>query len=132
MTNKTNFELVTPLELLCSKQVEMVVLPGSEGEIGVMPRHTPLMTILNRGSIKFFKDNKIYDTIIVDGGIAEISLNKIIVLSERAEQIDQGNKKIIEQKLSTAEKLSKNNNENISLMGKKDVGFYKFVLDKFN
>ena len=72
------------------------------------------------------------ETIIVDGGVAEISANKIIVLSEKAEQIGQNNKKNIEQKLLISEKLSNNENEKISSIGKKDVDFYKFVLDKFN
>ena len=48
----------------------MSVLPGSEGELGIMSRHTPLMTLLNRGIIKLFdENNSVTDQIAVDGGI---------------------------------------------------------------
>ena len=52
MNELIKIEIVTPLELLKSKITKMSVLPGSEGELGIMSRHTPLMTLLNRGIIK--------------------------------------------------------------------------------
>ena len=54
MNELIKIEIVTPLELLKSKETKMSVLPGSEGELGIMSRHTPLMTLLNRGIIKLF------------------------------------------------------------------------------
>ena len=47
MSELIKIEIVTPLELLKSKETKMSVLPGSEGELGIMSRHTPLMTLLN-------------------------------------------------------------------------------------
>ena len=47
MNELIKIEIVTPLELLKSKETKMSVLPGSEGELGIMSRHTPLMTLLN-------------------------------------------------------------------------------------
>ena len=58
MKELIKIEIVTPLELLKSKETKMSVLPGSEGELGIMSRHTPLMTLLNRGIIKLFDENK--------------------------------------------------------------------------
>ena len=48
MNELIKIEIVTPLELLKSKETKMSVLPGSEGELGIMSRHTPLMTLLIR------------------------------------------------------------------------------------
>ena len=86
MNELIKIEIVTPLELLKSKETKMSVLPGSEGELGIMSRHTPLMTLLNRGIIKLFdENNSVTDQIAVDGGVADVSEDGITVLSERAE-----------------------------------------------
>ena len=61
MNELIKIEIVTPLELLKSKETKMSVLPGSEGELGIMSRHTPLMTLLNRGIIKLFDENKVQE-----------------------------------------------------------------------
>ena len=74
MNELIKIEIVTPLELLKSKETKMSVLPGSEGELGIMSRHTPLMTLLNRGIIKLFdENNSVTDQIAVDGGVADVS-----------------------------------------------------------
>ena len=82
MNELIKIEIVTPLELLKSKETKMSVLPGSEGELGIMSRHTPLMTLLNRGIIKLFdENNSVTDQIAVDGGVADVSEEGITVLS---------------------------------------------------
>ena len=74
MNEQIKIEIVTPLELLKSKETKMSVLPSSEGELGIMSRHTPLMTLLNRGVIKLFdENNSVTDQIAVDGGVADVS-----------------------------------------------------------
>jgi len=98
MNELIKIEIVTPLELLKSKETKMSVLPGSEGELGIMSKHTPLMTLLNRGIIKLFdENNSVTDQIAVDGGVADVSEEGITVLSERAEVLgsNASNKQII-------------------------------------
>ena len=132
MTENINFQLVTPLNILTSKDVGMAVLPGSEGDLGIMYRHTPMMTLLNRGFVKLFEGNQIVENIVIDGGVLEVNETGIIVLSERAEIIKNSNKQVIQEKLINSEKLAKNNDQSISSIANDESDFYRFVLNAFN
>ena len=132
MTETINFQLVTPLERLSLKDVNMAVLPGSEGDLGIMYRHTPLMTLLNKGVIELYEENKVVDKIVIDGGVAEINEKGITVLSERAEILNSSNKQIIQEKLINSEKHIESEDEATSNLAKDESDFYRFVLNKIN
>ena len=135
MNELIKIEIVTPLELLKSKGTKMSVLPGSDGELGVMSRHTPLMTLLNRGIIKLFDENNLVtDQIAIDGGVADVSEEGITVLSERAEVLgsNASNKQIIEEKINDLNlKLKKPEFQNDQTF-KNEIDFFNFVLEKSN
>ena len=135
MNELIKFEIVTPLKLLKSKEIKMSVLPGCEGELGIMSRHTPLMTLLNRGIIKLFnEDNSISDQIAIDGGVVEVSEEGITVLSERAEVLgsNASNKQIIEEKINDLNlKLKKLEFQDDGTL-KNEIDFLSFVLEKSN
>ncbi|MAJ14962.1 MAG: ATP synthase F1 subunit epsilon [SAR116 cluster bacterium] len=135
MSDLIKINIVTPLELLKSKETKMSVLPGSEGDLGVMSRHTPLMTLLNRGVIKLFdENNSLSDKIAVDGGVADISEEGITVLSERAEIIgsNSSNKQILEEKINDLNlKLKKPEIAEDKTL-KDELEFLNFVLEKSN
>ena len=95
MSDLTNIDLVTPLQLLVSKEVKMAVMPGADGDLGIMVKHTPLMTLLRRGFVKLYDDgNNLIEEIAVDGGVAEVNEKNITILCERAETINAANKQI--------------------------------------
>ena len=73
MAETTNLEVVTPSAIIVSEPVEMVVIPGSDGQIGALPRHSKVISTLHRGLVDIFNDNKISSQIMIDGGIAEIN-----------------------------------------------------------
>ena len=73
MADTTNLEVVTPTTVIVSEPVEMVVVPGSDGQIGALPRHSKVISILDRGLVDIFNDNKISSQIMIDGGVAEIN-----------------------------------------------------------
>ena len=135
MNELVKIEIVTPLELLKSKGTKMSVLPGSDGELGVMSRHTPLMTLLNRGIIKLFDENNLVtDQIAIDGGVADVSEEGITVLCERAEVLgsNASNKQIIEEKINDLNlKLKKPEFQNDQTF-KNEIDFFNFVLEKSN
>ena len=135
MNELIKIEIVTPLELLKSKETKMSVLPGSDGELGIMSRHTPLMTLLNRGIIKLFDENNLVtDQIAIDGGVADVSEEGITVLSERAEVLgsNESNKQIIEEKINDLNlKLKKPEFQNNQTF-KNEIDFFNFVLEKSN
>jgi F-type H+-transporting ATPase subunit epsilon len=78
------FELVSPERLLLSKSVEMVVVPGSEGDFGVLPRHAPLISTIRPGIIRVYEGGKVTDQIFVAGGFAEVTGTRCTVLAEEA------------------------------------------------
>ena len=81
-----HFELVTPEKLVRSDDVHMVVVPGVEGEFGVMAGHAPFMTTLKDGDLKIYRTaGTAFDTIAVSGGFAEVSDRGLTVLAERAD-----------------------------------------------
>ena len=73
MAETTNLEIVTPSMVIVSEPVEMVVVPGSDGQIGALPRHSQVMSTLERGVVEVYNDNKVSSRVMIDGGIAEIN-----------------------------------------------------------
>ena len=129
MADTTNLEIVTPSMVLVSEPVEMVVLPGSDGNIGALPRHSQVMSSLDRGIVDIFNDNKIVSRIMIDGGIAEINETSVTILAERAEKLDRSNKQILEEKLTGFKAQENDADQNIAKMAIKNSSFIKAVLD---
>jgi len=83
-------DIVTPERQLLSRQVDMVTLPGIDGQMGILGGHVPLLTILDIGEIVLHKGNDA-DFIAVSGGVVEVRPDKVTVMAdtaERAEEID--------------------------------------------
>jgi F-type H+-transporting ATPase subunit epsilon len=81
-----HFELVTPDRLVTSDDVYMVVVPGTDGESGIMAGHAPYMTTLKNGDIAVYRTQGAQpERIQVTGGFAEVSDKGLIVLAESAE-----------------------------------------------
>lgn len=81
-----HFELVTPARLVRSEDVHMVVVPGSEGEFGVLEGHAPVMSTIHDGALKVYKDaNSAPEEIKIQGGFAEVGDNGLTVLAEHVE-----------------------------------------------
>ena len=81
-----HFELVTPERLVRADEVHMVVVPGVEGEFGVMAGHAPFMTTLKDGQLKVYKTaGGSPESIAVSGGFAEVGDKGLMVLAESAE-----------------------------------------------
>ena len=91
MTETTKMELVTPGRVIISKSVEMVVIPGSEGFFGVLPRHSALLANLQRGVIEVYEGGKVIDRLMIDGGIADVTPENVTILTERAEDLNKVN-----------------------------------------
>ena len=73
MAETTKFELVSPERLVLSRDVEMVVVPGSEGYFGVLPRHAPMISTLAPGVIDIYQGGAVVDRNFVAGGFAEVT-----------------------------------------------------------
>lgn len=84
MAEKIQFELVSPAKLLLSEPVDMVVVPGTEGDFGALPRHAPVIATVRPGVIDVHEAGKISNRIFVAGGFAEVNEERITVLAEEA------------------------------------------------
>lgn len=81
-----HFELVTPAKLVRSEDVYMVVVPGTEGDFGVLEGHAPFMSTVRDGAIQIFRTEGVApENIEVRGGFAEVSEAGLTVLAERVE-----------------------------------------------
>ena len=132
MSDTTNLEVVTPSMVIVSEPVEMVVVPGSDGQIGALPRHSKVMSTLDRGVVDIYHDNKVTSRIMIDGGIAEINETSVIILAERAEKLDKANKQNLEEQLLTFKSQENHEDKNIAELAVKNSLFIKAVLENIN
>jgi F-type H+-transporting ATPase subunit epsilon len=88
MASTIRLELVTPERLVLSEEVDEVVLPGYEGEFGVLPGHTQFLAILNIG-IMWFRKGSAIKKIALGGGFAEVTHDRVVVMADTAEASDE-------------------------------------------
>jgi len=103
MAERVQFELVTPERLLLSEMVEMVVVPGTEGNFGVLPGHAPLISSIRPGTIDIYERQTITRRIFVVSGIAEVTPERCTVLADEALPPDELDRSAIEAELQTVE-----------------------------
>ena len=132
MSDTTNLEIVTPSMVIVSEPVEMVVVPGADGQIGALPRHSKVMSSLNRGVVDIFNDSKISSRVMIDGGIVEINENSVVILAERAEKLDKANKHILEEKLLDFKSQEKDSDPNVSSLAAKNSSFITAVIENID
>src|ERR1700761_5301512 len=102
MADKITFDLVSPERLLLSRSVDMVTVPGTEGYMGVMAGHAPLVTTLRAGMIDM-QDNGQDTRFFIRGGFAEINAEKIIVLAEEAIPFSELDIAVLDQRIADAQ-----------------------------
>ncbi len=102
MADQIQFELVSPERLLVSQPVEMVVVPGAEGDFGVLPGHAPLISNVRPGIIAVFEDNKVAQRIFVAGGFAEVTPERCTVLAEAATMLEDIDRAAVEAEMRNA------------------------------
>ncbi len=93
MADQVEFELVSPERLLLSQPVDMVVVPGGDGDFAVLPGHALLMSTVRGGVIDMYEGDTISTRIFVAGGFAEVTSERCTVLAEEAiplADIDRG------------------------------------------
>jgi F-type H+-transporting ATPase subunit epsilon len=99
---KLKLEIVTPEGRAYQDDVDMVVLPGSEGELGIYPAHVPLMTQLASGEVRIFKDGK-QTELVVGSGFAEITQTQVSVLTDSALEEESIDENVAEEAIKRAE-----------------------------
>jgi len=85
---KTRLEIITAERVVYSEDVDVIVAPGIQGQLGILPHHAPLMTMLQPGELMVRRDNN-EESIFVSGGFLEVRGDKVVVLADVAEQANE-------------------------------------------
>ncbi|HLO09436.1 MAG TPA: F0F1 ATP synthase subunit epsilon [Desulfobacteria bacterium] len=88
MASTIRLELVTPERLVLSEEVDEVVLPGYEGEFGVLPGHTQYLAVLNIGML-WYRKGSAKTRMALGGGFAEVNHDRVVVMADTAERGDE-------------------------------------------
>jgi F-type H+-transporting ATPase subunit epsilon len=104
---KLKFEIVTAERVIYSDEVDVVIAPGIEGELAVLPHHAPLMTMLQTGELRAKKIGEEI-AMFVSGGFLEVRGDKVVVLADVAERADEIN-------ISRAEEAKRRAEEGLKL-----------------
>jgi F-type H+-transporting ATPase subunit epsilon len=89
VADKVAFQLVAPERLLATADVDMVVVPGAEGDFGVLPQHSLFMSVLRPGVIETYDGGRVSERIFVAGGFAEVNERGCTVLAEEAVPVQE-------------------------------------------
>ena len=99
-----SFDLVSPEQLLFNDEVGMIIVPGKDGDIGVLPRHSKVLSSLRPGRVMVYGENKnLLKSFFVTGGFVEINPGKCIVLAEGVNEMSDLDKSSIQQQIQELE-----------------------------
>ena len=87
MADKLIFELVSPSALLASEEVDMVVVPGADGDFGVLAGHAPVLSNLRAGVVDIHNDGQVTKSLFVEGGFAEAADGRCTLLATKAQDV---------------------------------------------
>ncbi len=102
MADTVEFELVAPERLLVSTPVEMVVVPGAEGDFGVLPGHAPFISPVRTGVIDVYENGAVNNRIFVSGGFAEVTPERCTVLADEAIALSEADRKAADERVAAA------------------------------
>ena len=107
---KISFDLVSPENLIFNDEVGMIIVPGKDGDLGILPGHSKVMSSLRPGRIMVYGEDKILlKSFFVSAGFVEVNPEKCIVLAESVDEINTLDKNIIEKEIQ--ELQSKDNED---------------------
>ena len=99
MNNKINFDFVSPEASIVSSEVDMVLIPGIDGDAGILPDHSPFMTTLRQGIVEVtFEQGKV-KKYLVEGGFADITQDKMTILAETSLNLSDTDSKVLKSEL---------------------------------
>ena len=95
-----SFDLVSPENLIFNDEVGMIIVPGKDGDFGVLPGHSKVMSSLRPGRVMVYgEDKNLLKSFFVSGGFAEVNPEKCIVLAESVDEINALEKSAIEKEI---------------------------------
>ena len=108
-------EIITAERQVYSDEVDMVIVPGFDGQLGILPRHAPLMTMLKPGELMVRKNGAEDMYVAVSGGFMEVLGNRVSVLADTCERSDEIDEERAEQAIQRAQERLANHGSELEL-----------------
>jgi len=100
-----NLDIITPEKVIYSKSVDMVDVPGADGDMGILQGHAPIISNLRSGVLRVHKGDKIIDRILIVSGVVEITGENCSVLATHAHNFADVTKEDIKERLAAIKKI---------------------------
>ena len=99
-----SFDLVSPENLIFNDKVGMIIVPGKDGDLGILPGHSKVISTLRPGRVMIYgEDKNLLKSFFVSGGFAEINPEKCIVLAENVDELSYLEKSLVEKEIQQLE-----------------------------
>ena len=122
MENTIFFDLVSPEQLVFNDKVYMIIVPGKEGDIGVLPDHSKLLSSLRSGRVMVYgEDKQLLKSFFLSGGFVEINPEKCIVLAEEVFEMSTLDKATIEKQIQELENETNEESKKQYLIAKSKI-----------
>ena len=130
MADKLTFSLVSPEAELFSGEVDQVDIPGTEGDMGILPNHSPVMAAISTGAITVTIDGK-ETQYFVQGGFADVTPAGLTVLAEKAIPMDEMNGALIKEMMDELERTLANQEGEAALAAQQNMASLKNISSRF-
>jgi len=131
MADKLNFSLVSPERELFSGEVDQVDVTGTEGDLGILPNHSPLMAAIRTGSITVHQDS-LQTQYFIQGGFADVTPAGLTILAEKALPIDELNAEMIKELMAEIEKDLEQQEGEAALAAQQNLASLKNISNRFD
>ena len=126
MTKKIAFELVSPESKVMAEDITMAVIPGTEGEFGVLNGHMPLVATVGTGVVAIYRDNMndVSERVFIAGGVADVTGDQCTVLAEQAINVNDLDKADLERQMNDLRediKITEDDSDRVRFQKKLDV-----------
>ena len=123
-----SFDLVSPENLIFNDKVGMIIVPGKDGDLGILPGHSKVISALRPGRVMIYgEDKNLLKSFFVSGGFAEINPEKCIVLAENVDELSSLEKSLVEKEIQQLESQNETKTNEQLLIAKAKLDAINFT-----
>ncbi len=123
-----SFDLVSPENLIFNDKVGMIIVPGKDGDLGILPGHSKVISTLRPGRVMIYgEDKNLLKSFFVSGGFAEINPEKCIVLAENVDELSSLEKSLVEKEIQQLESQNETKTNEQLLIAKAKLDAINFT-----
>ena len=124
---KISFDLVSPENLIFNDEVGMIIIPGKDGDLGILPGHSKVISSLRPGRVMVYgEDKNLFKSFFVSGGFVEVNPEKCILLAESVDEMNSLDKNIIEKEIQELQNQDNEDSKNKLIVANAKVDALNF------